>query len=202
MRPSETPTDTAAALSAERGHLRCGNKLIKEIRTRINDLKDWLSALTTAMKADSWQEKDAAVLRKTAETVRKKAGSPRKKLRESLDMWFRVFQDVQDDCAEQLAAKDALLGEMIENLQKLRAKLQKKSNELIETKARLQTEKDKIQDLKEQVSQNFENSSRPSSQVPFRGKVTNSREATDNKPGGQPGHEGHCRTQHEVNGDA
>lgn len=131
----------------------------------------------------------------------KKLAALEKKLRESLDMWFKVFQDVQDDCAEKLAAKDALLGEMIENLQKLRAKLQKKSNELIETRARLQTEKDKIQDLKEQVNQNFENSSRPSSQVPFRAKVPNSREATGNKPGGQPGHEGHCRTQHEVNGN-
>lgn len=125
-----------------------------------------------------------------------------KKLRRSLDMWFQVFQDVQDDCAEKLAAKDALLGEMIQKLQKMQKKLRNKSKELINTRAQLQEEKDKIQKLTEQVNQNFENSSRPSSQVPFRDKVPNSREKTGKNPGGQPGHEGHGRPPHKVNGNS
>ncbi len=41
-------------IPTERGdinrQIKAANKIIKEIRTRINDLKDWLSALTAAMK--------------------------------------------------------------------------------------------------------------------------------------------------------
>lgn len=132
----------------------------------------------------------------------KKLEALEKELRESLNMWFQVFQDVQDNCAEKLAAKDALLGEMIQKLQKLREKLRKKSNELVDARARIQDEKEQIQKLTAQVNQTFENSSRPSSQVPFRDKVPNNREATGKKPGGQPGHEGHCRMSHKINGDS
>lgn len=132
----------------------------------------------------------------------KKLAALEKELRESLNMWFQVFQDVQDDCAEKLAAKDALLGEMIQKLQKLKEKLRKKSNELVDARARIQEEKDQIQKLTAQVNQTFENSSRPSSQVPFRDKVPNNREATGKKPGGQPGHEGHRRMPHKVNGNS
>lgn len=123
-------------------------------------------------------------------------------MRKFLDMWFQVFQDVQDDCAQRLAAKDALLEEMNRKLQKLQKKLRDRSNELVDTRALVQEEQEKNQKLTEQVNQNFENSSRPSSQVPFRGKVPNSREASGKNPGGQAGHKGYCRKQHKVNGDS
>lgn len=132
----------------------------------------------------------------------KKLASHEKELREILDMWFQVLQDVQDDCARKLAAKDSLIGEMRQELQKQKKKLRDKSNELVDTRAQVQEEKEKNQKLTEQVNQNFENSSRPSSQVPFRGKVPNSREKSGKNPGGQPGHEGYCRKQHKVNGDS
>ena len=42
--------------------------------------------------------------------------------------------------------------------------------------------------LKKRLNTNFENSSLPSSALPFRKKIPNSRKPTGKKPGGQPGH--------------
>lgn len=42
---------------------------------------------------------------------------------------------------------------------------------------------------------NFENSSLPSSALPFRKKVTNNRKPSGKKPGGQPHHRGNTRKQ-------
>ena len=44
-----------------------------------------------------------------------------------------------------------------------------------------------------QINRDFSNSSIPSSQCVNRKKISNSREKSGKKPGGQPGHEGHCR---------
>jgi len=73
----------------------------------------------------------------------KKLASHEKELREILDMWFQVLQDVQDDCARKLAAKDSLIGEMRQKLQKQKKKLRDKSNELVDTRAQVQEEKEK-----------------------------------------------------------
>ena len=45
--------------------------------------------------------------------------------------------------------------------------------------------------LEKKINTNFENSSLPSSALPFRKKVTNSRKPTGRKPGAQPGHRAH-----------
>jgi len=45
--------------------------------------------------------------------------------------------------------------------------------------------------LAKKLNTNFENSSLPSSALPFRKKVPNSRKPTGKKPGGQPGHKAH-----------
>ncbi|SEA87500.1 Transposase IS66 family protein, partial [Oribacterium sp. KHPX15] len=45
--------------------------------------------------------------------------------------------------------------------------------------------------LEKKLNTNFENSSLPSSALPFRKRVPNSRKPTGKKPGGQPGHKAH-----------
>lgn len=45
--------------------------------------------------------------------------------------------------------------------------------------------------LEKKLNINFENSSLPSSALPFRKRIPNSRKATGRKPGGQPGHKSH-----------
>lgn len=49
--------------------------------------------------------------------------------------------------------------------------------------------------LEKRINTNFENSSLPSSALPFRKKVPNSRKPSNKKPGGQPGHKPHTATR-------
>ena len=119
------------------------------------------------------------------------------------EMWFKVFQDVQDECGKRMASIskeiEKLMAELAAERQKnaeLEKKLQKKTREVTEERARTNEEKEKNQKLTAQVNQNFENSSIPSSQDRFRGTVTNNREKTGKPEGGQPGHEGHKRKPH------
>jgi len=50
-----------------------------------------------------------------------------------------------------------------------------------------------IQKLKAQINRDYQNSSIPSSQSPNHKKISNSRQKSDRKVGGQPGHKGHSR---------
>ena len=62
-----------------------------------------------------------------------------------------------------------------------------------ETAARLEEEQGKNLKLRAQINRDYENSSIPSSKTIKRKKITNSREKSGRKPGGQPGHKGHSR---------
>lgn len=57
----------------------------------------------------------------------------------------------------------------------------------------LDEEKGKNLKLRAQLNRDYENSSIPSSKAVHHKKITNSREKSGKKPGGQPGHKGHCR---------
>lgn len=61
----------------------------------------------------------------------------------------------------------------------------------------LEEEKGKNTRLKAQLGHDHETSSIPSSKGIRRKKITNNREKTGKKPGGQPGHEGHRRKRQE-----
>lgn len=65
--------------------------------------------------------------------------------------------------------------------------------ELYSVKKQLEEANETIAKLKAQMNRDHENSSLASSQKPFSKKIKNSREKTERKPGGQPGHAGHKR---------
>ena len=75
-----------------------------------------------------------------------------------------------------------------------------KTRRLYEAETELEEEKGRNQKLKAQISRDHENSSKSSSTIPNRKKITNNRESTGRKPGAQPGHEGHGRKWHEPTG--
>lgn len=80
---------------------------------------------------------------KQLKQYKKKLAALEKEKYAVLDMWFQVFQDVQDDCTKKLAAMDARIEEMIGKLQKLQAKLRQRNRELVDTRAMVQDEKEK-----------------------------------------------------------
>lgn len=62
----------------------------------------------------------------------------------------------------------------------------------------LEDEREKNRKLIAQIRRDYENSSKPSSLSPNHKKITNNRQKTGKRPGGQPGHQGHRRAKQEA----
>ena len=112
----------------------------------------------------------------------------------------QVIEDMEDEHTKELRKKDREIKLMEERAlraeqqrDEAKAKLTEKSRELYQALTELEEEKGKNQKLKAQINRDYENSSIPSSMKPNHKKITNNREKTGKKPGGQPGHEGHGR---------
>jgi len=121
------------------------------------------------------------------------------------NMWFEVFEDMEKEHRKKLLEKDLQIKKLEEKLLKweealddTKGKLKEKTIELYEAKTELEEEKEKTQKLIAQINRDYENSSLPSSSKDpnKKKKIANSREETDRKPGGQPGHKGHSRKKH------
>ena len=118
--------------------------------------------------------------------------------------WQQVIEDLQKEHGKELRIKDgeikALEKKLLETQKMLDAekdKLLEKTRRLYEVETELEEEKGRNRKLKAQISRDHESSSKSSSTIPNRKKITNNREPTGRKPGAQPGHEGHGRKWHE-----
>ena len=116
------------------------------------------------------------------------------------NQWFEIFEQLQKEC-DRMVAEAVKKADMMEK-RAIRAEKQRdialekvtsQRRELCKVKTELDDEKQKVQKLTAQINRNYENSSIPSSKSIARKKISNSREKTGRKPGGQPGHRGHCR---------
>lgn len=117
--------------------------------------------------------------------------------------WMQLF----DDIAKEHEKEKDKMNHIIENLKnklfttqgqldETKDKFKDKTVELYQVKIELEEQKGITHQLKAQINRDYENSSIPSSQKPNRGKISNNREKTGRKPGGQPGHKGHGRKKH------
>ena len=118
--------------------------------------------------------------------------------------WFEVFEDMQKEHLREIkklqAEKKALEQRALKAEHKCEELYDKKKellHKLYDALTQLEDEKGKNQKLTAQINRDYENSSIPSSKAVQRKKITNSREKTGRKPGGQPGHKGHCRRKQE-----
>lgn len=120
----------------------------------------------------------------------------------------RYWGEVMDDLDKEHQALVRRLTAQIERLKKenlelarqrdaAQDKLRERTQQYYMIAVELEDERGKNKKLTAQVNRDFENSSIPSSlQKPGRKRIPNSREKTGRKPGGQPGHKGHCRKKH------
>lgn len=117
--------------------------------------------------------------------------------------WMQVFEDMEKDHEKELQKKDRKIKELEKRalnaermLDLARDNLREKNIELYKVMTELEEEKGKNQILKAQIKRDYENSSLSSSMKPYHKKISNNRERTDKKPGGQSGHKGHGRRKH------
>jgi len=116
------------------------------------------------------------------------------------NQWFEVFEDFQKATAKREAASFKEVKDLDKKLFKAEGDrdaaldtVTKLRKELYEVKTELEDEKGKNLKLTAQINRDYENSSISSSKSIKNKKIHNSREKTDRKQGGQPGHKGHCR---------
>ena len=118
--------------------------------------------------------------------------------------WFQVLEDMLLEFEAMQKKADQKLREMEKRAlfaEKQREDALDKVKELqvkfYETASKLEEELGKNLKLRAQINRDYENSSIPSSKTIKHKKITNSREKTGRKPGGQPGHKGHRRKKQE-----
>lgn len=114
--------------------------------------------------------------------------------------WSEVMDDLDKEHKkeiEDLMREIRLLKERnleVERQRDMAKDLLREKNQMYYTvAAELEEDCEKNRKLTAQINRDFENSSIPSSMKVRHKKITNNRERTGRKPGGQPGHAGHCR---------
>lgn len=120
------------------------------------------------------------------------------------EQWFQTFEDLQKEFDQKLSfsrrinkilEKRALEAE--KERDELKDKVTEQRHEIYSLKTELEDEKGKNLKLRVQINRDYENSSMPSSKSIKNKKISNGREKSERKPGGQPGHPGHCRKKQE-----
>lgn len=116
------------------------------------------------------------------------------------NQWFEVFETVEKECERKVrkAEKESHIFEKraLKAEQQRDAALDKAAEQrcrIYEVETELEEEKGKNLKLRAQLNRDYENSSLPSSKSIKNKKITNNREKTERRPGGQPGHTGHGR---------
>lgn len=120
------------------------------------------------------------------------------------EYWFDVLDMMEKEFEKALKEADKKYRRMEERALRAEGKLAEAQDKITEQrrenyalKEELEEEKGKNLKLTAQLNHDYENSSIPSSMTMKKKKIQNSREKTGRKPGGQPGHPGHCRKKQE-----
>ena len=136
--------------------------------------------------------------------LQKEAADAHKETIRVRNYWFQVLEDMLLEFEKMQKKTKQELQEMEKRALKAEKqrddaldKVKELQHQFYETAVRLEEEQGKNLKLRAQINRDYENSSIPSSKTLRKKKITNSREKTGRKPGGQPGHKGHCRKKQE-----
>ncbi|HHV11102.1 MAG TPA: transposase [Clostridiales bacterium] len=116
------------------------------------------------------------------------------------NQWFEIFEELQAESDRKQAEfekENKQLKEKIVKAERQRDaaldKVTEQRHKIYELGTELEEEKGKNLKLRAQINRDYENSALSSSKSIKNKKISNNREKTGKKPGGQPGHKGHCR---------
>ena len=144
--------------------------------------------------------REVRTLERTVDGLKKELADSRRETVTVRNQWFAIFEQLQKECERKVAQARKKARQMEQRAWKAErqrdealAKVTQQRQELYQVKTELEDEKEKNQKLMAQIRRDYENSSIPSSKSIHHKKITNNREKTGRKPGGQPGHKGHCR---------
>lgn len=180
-----------------------GFEWLMYLQYKVKSLKERVSAFESGEKyvsmTDAYKaqlaEKDKEIKRLAAELAAANA-----RVVTVRNHWSQIFDDMEKEAAKKLNEKECEKKAMEDRALRAEKQRDDKSDkvtelyrELYQVKTELEEEKGKNLKLKAQINRNHENSSVPSSMKLNRKKITNSREKTGKRPGGQLGHEGHGR---------
>jgi len=114
--------------------------------------------------------------------------------------YMEVVEDLEKEMEKlekKLLRKLKKMEERALKAEREKAEMQDKQRDALrqkyEAEVKLEEEREKNKNLRAMLNHDYENSSKPSSQSPNHKKITNNREKTGRKPGGQPGHAHHPR---------
>lgn len=163
---------------------RSGEAYEKQKQLRLADLKRYRQQIAL---------KDAELAQAHTDTVQVRK------------QWFAVFEDMEKEHEKALQKQAKQILQLQERLFKAEAdrdtaldRVTEWKRKYYETATMLEEEKGKNLKLLAQLNRNYENSSLPSSHTPNHKIISNSREKTGKKPGGQPGHKGHGRKKQQA----
>ncbi len=177
------------------------------LECRLKAARAELGAFKSGKKYQDMQEmhrKEVQALECRIRHLEEGLAQARRDLKANTRHWMEVFDDLKKEHQKEVAALMKRLARMEERA--LRAererdeckdKITQQRHRIYEVETALEEEKGKNTRLKAQLGHDHETSSIPSSKGIRRKKITNNREKTGKKPGGQPGHEGHRRKRQE-----
>ena len=180
---------------------------MENLQYKVKDLTSQLEAFKSGDKyrgLEAYYEKRLAVKDREVQKLKIELGQTRSQYINVRKNWQDVIEDMEKEYAKELNRKDRAIEDLQKKIwdlqntvanQKETILAQKKELYIVQTE--LEEEKGKVLNLKAQINRDHENSGIPSSQKQNRKKIENNREKTGRKPGGQPGHKGHCRKKHE-----
>lgn len=152
------------------------------------------------VRMEAQRLKEVRALERTVAGLKKELADSRCETVNVRNQWFEIFEQLQKECERKVSEARKELRQMERRALKAErqrdealAKVTQQRHELYQVKTELEDEKEKNQKLTAQINRDYENSSIPSSKSICHKKISNNREKTGRKPGGQPGHKGHCR---------
>lgn len=173
---------------------------VNMLECRLKSAKHQLQEFKTGEKYISMQEAYEALLAEKDRELRKvkaELATANSMIVTNCKNWLQIIEDLEKEHRKALKKMEdrALTAERQKYENK--DKFLEKTRELYAVLEELEEERGKNLKLTAQINRDHENSSKPSSQIQNRKKITNNREVSGKSPGGQIGHKHHPRKMHE-----